>query len=60
MIVQKIKKLCKMKGISIRQLEQETGIGNGVIARWEKSSPTVENLGKVADYFGVSIDMLRK
>lgn len=58
MIVQNVKKLCEAEGISICQLEKETGIGNGVIARWEKSSPTVENLKKVADRFGVTIDTL--
>lgn len=60
MIVQRIKSLCRDRGISMRKLERETGIGNGVIARWEKSNPTVENLGKVADYFNVTIDELRK
>ena len=60
MIVKRIKKLCEKKGISLHKLEQETGLGNGIIARWEKSSPSVENLKKVADYFGVTIDMLIK
>lgn len=58
MIYKNIVSLCGKAGISIAKLEKEVGIGNGTIARWEKSSPTVENLKKVADHFGVSVDAL--
>lgn len=58
MIYEKIAALCKERGISISRLEKEVGIGNGTIGRWSISSPTVENLKKVADYFGVSVDSL--
>ena len=53
-----ISRLCKEKGISVAKLERETGISNGTISRWSTSSPTVEKLEKVADYFGVSVDSL--
>ena len=58
MIVKNISTLCKENKISIARLEKELGIGNGTIGRWEKSSPTVENLKKVADYFGVTVNDL--
>lgn len=58
MIYTKVAQLCKQRGISISKLEKEVGIGNGTIGRWEKSSPTVESIKKVADYFGVSVDSL--
>lgn len=58
MIYTKISQLCEEKGISIAKLERETNISNGTIARWGKSSPTVENLAKVADRLEVSIDYL--
>lgn len=58
MIVAKIAALCKARGISIAKLERDLCIGNGTIGRWEKSSPTVENLKKVADYFDTTIDAL--
>ena len=60
MLVKRIKKLCKMKGISLHKLEKETGLSNGAIAKWETSSPSVEKVSKVAEYFGVTIDMLVK
>ena len=58
MLLRNITQLCKQKGISIAKLERETGISNGTIGRWNTSSPTVENVQKVAEYFGVTVDEL--
>ena len=58
MIVENIARLCKDHGVSFARLERETGMGNGVIARWGTSSPTVANIKAVADYFGVTVDAL--
>ena len=58
MIVNQITQQCVKKGITIAKLERETGISNGTIGKWGRSSPTVEKLEKVADYFGVSLDYL--
>lgn len=53
-----IKKLSNVKGLSIAQLEKELGFSNGSIARWKKSSPSLEKVEKVASFFNVSIDYL--
>lgn len=58
MILDNIRTLCKEKGTTIRAVERDTGLGNGVIARWATSSPRVENVKLVADYFGVTVDEL--
>lgn len=58
LIVDNIRALCEKRGISIWALERATGIGNGVIARWSNSFPSVKNLKLVADYFGVTVDSL--
>lgn len=58
MLLKNIRILCSKKPISIARLERETGISNGTISRWDTSSPTVENVQKVADYFGVTVDDL--
>ena len=58
MLYENVVFLCKKAGISIARLEIETGIGNGTIGRWKKSSPNVENVKKVADFFGVTVDSL--
>lgn len=57
-LVQRIKDLSDEKHITIAELEREAGISNGQIRRWGGSSPKVENLEKVADYFNVSTDYL--
>jgi len=57
-ILTRIQELCNEQGISLRQLEKSVGIGNGIIARWEHSSPKVSSLDKVANYFNVSLDYL--
>lgn len=58
MLLKNITQLCKEKGVSIARLERETGIGNGTIGRWDVSSPTVENVRKVAEFFGTTVDEL--
>ena len=58
MILENITALCKQHSITIAALERAVGISNGVISRWDRSSPCVDNLKKVADYFGVTVDSL--
>lgn len=55
-IYEKIANLCKEKGTTISALERELGFGNGTIHAWRQSSPTVENVKKVAMFFCVTID----
>lgn len=57
-LLERIKDLCKEKGISHRRLEQELGLGNGAISKWVKSSPSSDIMEKLADYFNVSVDYL--
>lgn len=56
MIFKKIEKLVKEQGISVTYLEKKLCFGNGTIRSWDKCSPSIEKLKKVADYFGVSIE----
>ncbi len=58
MILSRVRTLCDENGISISRLERETGLGNATIRGWATSSPTVDKLKLVADYFGVSVDDL--
>lgn len=62
MLYENIKRLCAEKGISIWALEKEIGIGNGVIGKWgiKGSSPRLETVKAVADYFGCTVDELLK
>lgn len=58
MLVDKIRELANKKGFSLTTLEKELGFGNGTISRWTKSSPSMDKLQKVADFFDVSLDYL--
>lgn len=58
MLFERIKQLADQKKLSIRQLEENLGYGNGTISRWKKTKPGIDKLEKVADYFNVSTDYL--
>ncbi|SHH95434.1 helix-turn-helix domain-containing protein [Virgibacillus chiguensis] len=57
-LVNKIKLLCDEKKVTFAEVERSVGISNGQIRRWDNSSPKIENVKKVADYFDVSVDYL--
>lgn len=52
----KIMKLARQRGESIPKIEKACGFGKGTITKWNTSTPKADNLKKVADYFGVSIE----
>lgn len=54
----RIKELADKKKVTFAEIERNTGISNGQIRRWDTSSPKIENIQKVADYFDVSTDYL--
>ena len=58
MLYDRIKAECAKKKISIMLLEEKAGLSNGVISKWNTSSPTLENVKRVADYLGITIDEL--
>jgi len=57
-MVETIKKLCDERGISIPRLERELGFGKGAIYNWDKNSPSIDKVDKVAKYFGVTTDFI--
>lgn len=54
MVYENVERLCKERGVSIAKLERECGLGNATIRGWVKSSPTVNKVLAVANYFGVT------
>ena len=55
-IKERIQNLCKSHNISMNYLEAELGFGKGYISKLGKSTPNTNNIKKIADYFGVSVD----
>lgn len=57
-IVDRIKLLAQEKKVSISYIEKAVGIGNGIIGKWKKQSPSCDKIKLVADYLNTSIDYL--
>lgn len=57
-IYDKIKKICKEKGLSVTYVEKKAELGNGLISKWNDSVPNVANLKKVASILEVTVDEL--
>ncbi|MDD3569588.1 MAG: helix-turn-helix transcriptional regulator [Lachnospiraceae bacterium] len=57
-LLERIKVLCLKNSISLAALEKKLNLGNGTLSRWDTSSPSIDKIQKVSDYFNVSIDYL--
>lgn len=55
---EKIKKLADKQGISLNKLEEKLGFSRNTIYNMKKSTPNVERVSMIADYFNVSTDYL--
>jgi transcriptional regulator with XRE-family HTH domain len=57
---ERIKKERKRKGISQKMLSTRLNISQSNVSEWERgdSRPTIENLIKIADILGVTVDYL--
>lgn len=55
-VFRRVEKLMNRKKINMTQLSKETGVGLATLSDWKagRNSPTVKNLEKLADYFGVT------
>lgn len=57
-IYTKVAELAHERGVSLAKIERDVDMGNGTIGKWKTTSPKLENVMKVADYFGMTIDAL--
>lgn len=57
-LYQRIVELCTERGITVNKLENDLGMGNSVVRKWQQSTPSADKIAKVATYFDVSIDYL--
>ena len=60
MFSERLNELLKEKNITAYKVAKDTGLSNGLLASWKNGEklPGAENLEKLADYFGVSVDYL--
>ena len=57
-LLDRVKILCKEKSVSQTKMEKDIGISNGASSKWKNSSPSMEILQKLSNYFEVSIEYL--
>lgn len=57
-LIHRIKELADDKKLTFAEIERKVGLSNGQIRRWNSSSPKIDNIQKVADFFDVSTDYL--
>lgn len=57
-VFERIKKLSNKNKISLLQLNDRAGLGKNAIYKWKTQNPSTENLRKVANVLGVSVDYL--
>lgn len=54
----RVKLLCKKRGLSIVELEEKLGFSRNSLYSWKINNPSVDKLEKVADFFHVTTDFL--
>ena len=54
----RIKSLCRSKGVSMSKVEDELDFGRGYLSKLGQSTPSGTKLQQLADYFGVSVEYL--
>ena len=59
-IYDKIKELCKEKGITITALEKELGFARGSLSKIDKNKPGIDRVQKLANYFGKPVEYFTK
>ena len=57
-MVEKIKRLCREKGLSLNKLQKDLGFPHNAIYRWDTNRPTIDRVKSVADQLGVTVDEL--
>ena len=58
MLYERIKNLCKERGVTISKLEKDLGFAKGSLSKIDRHKPSAEKLEKIASYFGMSYNTL--
>lgn len=57
-IAERIKTVAKSKGVPVKKMLEDIGLGYNTMANMRTSMPKADNLAKIADYLGCSVDYL--
>ena len=58
MLFDRVKKLSKEQGQSLKTVSKNLGLSENAIYKWKNQNPNSEVLNDLADYFNVSVDYL--
>ena len=58
MIYDRIKKICKDKGITVAKLEQDLELGRSSVRKFDQHDPGVGKMNMIAGYLGVTLNDL--
>lgn len=59
-IYERIKSLCKLRGINVSELERSLGFARSSLSKIGRVNPSSEKVRKIAEYFGVTQDYVLK
>ncbi len=54
----RVKEICRERGVSLNTVERACGFSAGAISHWDTKIPSVDRVARVADYFDISMDSL--
>ena len=57
-IAERIKELAKEQKVPMKKLLEDVGLGFNTMSNMKTSVPKADNLAKIADYLGCSVDYL--
>ena len=57
-VAARIKSVAKSKGITVKKLLEDVGMGFNAMSNMRTSMPKADNLAKIADYLERSVDCL--
>lgn len=58
MLYERIRELCKQRGITVAKLEQDLELGRSSVRKFDQHDPGVGKINMIAGYLGVSVDYL--
>lgn len=58
MVYDKIRELCRKKGVTVTQAEKDLGVGKGSLCKIDRHMPSYKKLSAIAEYFGVTPEEL--
>jgi hypothetical protein len=57
-IVERVKRLCHEKGVSVAQMQRDLGFKKGGVYKWNEYRPSIPAVQKMSVYFGKSMSYI--